>query len=230
KAPPAGLSHAASFLYAMHGKPPSEDQAHVMDVALILHADHGFNASTFAARVTASTLADLYSAVVSAISTLSGPLHGAANRNAMNLRLKIGDPAKAETYVLDALARKEKIPGFGHRVYKTMDPRAAILKGYAKDLGKAAGQENWHEMSYIMEEAMMREKGLNPNVDFYSATTYYAMGIPVDVFTPIFAISRVAGWVAHAREQYADNKIIRPKSEYTGAKGLSYVPLDERGA
>ncbi len=199
-----------------------------MDVALILHADHGFNASTFAARVTASTLADLNGVVVTALSTLSGPLHGAANRDAMNLRLKIGDAAKAETYVVEALARKEKIPGFGHRVYKTMDPRAAILKEYAESLGKAAGQEKWHEMSYIMEEAMMREKGLNPNVDFYSATTYYAMGIPVDIFTPIFAVSRIAGWVAHAMEQYGDNKIIRPKAEYTGPKGLRFPPLDQR--
>ncbi|MFQ6013805.1 MAG: citrate/2-methylcitrate synthase [Thermoplasmata archaeon] len=230
RAPPKGLSHAASFLHALHGEAPSEEQARVMDVALILHADHGFNASTFAARVTASTLADLNSAVVTALSTLSGPLHGAANRDAMNLRLKIGDAAKAEAYVLEALARKEKIPGFGHRVYKTMDPRAAILKGYAETLGKAAGQENWHEMSTIMEDAMMREKGLSPNVDFYSATTYYAMGIPVDLFTPIFAVSRVAGWVAHAMEQYGDNKIIRPKSEYTGAKGLVYTPLNQRAA
>ncbi len=128
----------------------------------------------------------------------------------------------------EALARKEKIPGFGHRVYKTMDPRAAILKEYAESLGKAAGQEKWHEMSIIMEEAMMREKGLNPNVDFNSATTYYAMGIPVDLFTPIFAVSRVAGWVAHAMEQYEDNRIIRPKSEYTGPRDLGYVPLDQR--
>ncbi|MEE8198958.1 MAG: citrate/2-methylcitrate synthase [Thermoplasmata archaeon] len=228
RAPPEGLSHAASFLYALHGQAPSEEQARVMDVALILHADHGFNASTFAARVTASTLADLNSVVVTGLSTLSGPLHGAANRDAMNLRLKIGDPAKAETYVQEALARKEKIPGFGHRVYKTMDPRAAILKEYAESLGKAAGQEKWHAMSIIMEEAMMREKGLNPNVDFYSATTYYAMGIPVDLFTPIFAVSRVAGWVAHAMEQYGDNRIIRPTSEYTGPKDLGYVPLDQR--
>ncbi|MFQ5987167.1 MAG: citrate/2-methylcitrate synthase [Thermoplasmata archaeon] len=230
RAPPDGSSHAASFLHALHGEAPSEEQARVMDVALILHADHGFNASTFSARVTASTLADLSSAVVTALSTLSGPLHGAANRDAMNLRLKIGDAAKAEAYVLEALARKEKIPGFGHRVYKTMDPRAAILKGYAESLGKAAGQEKWHEMSYIMEDAMMREKGLNPNVDFYSATTYYAMGLPVDIFTPIFAVSRVAGWVAHAMEQYGDNRIIRPKAEYTGPKGLRYTPLDQRAA
>jgi citrate synthase len=228
RAPPGGVGHAASFLYALHGETPSEEHARVMDVALILHADHGFNASTFAARVTASTLADLNGVVVTGLSTLSGPLHGAANRDAMNLRLKIGDAAKAETYVREALARKEKIPGFGHRVYKTMDPRAAILKEYAESLGKAAGQAKWHEMSTIMEEAMMREKGLNPNVDFYSSTTYYAMGIPVDIFTPIFAVSRVAGWVAHAMEQYGDNKIIRPKAEYTGPKGLRFTPLDRR--
>lgn len=226
--PRRDLSHAANFLYMLRGEEPPEEEARILDVALILHADHGFNASTFAARVTASTLADVYSASVAALSALSGALHGGANQNAMRMLLTIGEVEEAVPYVREALGRKEKIPGFGHRVYRTMDPRAAILKEHARKLGAKRGEPKWTEMQQRIEEFLMEEKGLNPNVDFYSATTYYNLGIARDLYTPIFAISRVAGWVAHVLEQYADNRLIRPRGEYAGPLERAYVPLAER--
>ncbi len=226
--PDISLSHAANFLWMLTGKKPNPTAARVMDMALVMHADHGFNASTFSARVTASTLSDVYSAVTAAIGTLKGPLHGGANMRVMEMLKEIGSPDKAEKYVMERLAKKERIMGFGHRVYKTMDPRAEELSRVVKDLGEAAGDTTWYDISQVIERVMMKEKGLNPNVDFYSASTYYVLGIPVDLYTPIFAISRIAGWCAHIMEQLADNKLIRPRAQYMGEMGLKYVPIDER--
>jgi citrate synthase len=226
--PDMSLSHAANFLWMMRGEKPNETAARVMDMALVLHADHGFNASTFSARVTASTLSDIYSAVVAALGTLKGPLHGGANMRVMRMLMEIGTPDKAEAYVKEMLARKERVMGFGHRVYKTMDPRAAELKKVSQELGKAASDTRWYEISRVIEEVMMREKGLYPNVDFYSASTYFVLGIPIDLYTPIFAMSRISGWLAHIMEQLADNKLIRPRAQYVGEMGLKYVPIDER--
>jgi citrate synthase len=204
----------------------------VLDTCLILHADHGLNASTFSARITASTLSDLHSAIVSAIGTLKGPLHGGANADVMRMLLEIGQNApleKAEAVVRARLARKEKIPGFGHRVYHTEDPRATHLRQMSRDLGQRAGQPQWFEMSQRIEALMKAEKKLNPNVDFYSASTYYALGIPIELFTPIFAVSRVSGWTAHVLEQYANNRLIRPRAEYIGPEyPQRYLPLEQR--
>ncbi len=227
--PDMSLSHAANFLWMMRGEKPNPTSARVMDMALVMHADHGFNASTFSGRVTASTLTDVYSAVTAAVGTLKGPLHGGANMRVMEMLKEIGSPDKAEKYILDKLANRERIMGFGHRVYKTMDPRAEELARVVKDLGEAAGNTLWYDISKVIEDVMMREKGLNPNVDFYSASTYYVLGIPIDLYTPIFAISRIAGWCAHIMEQLADNKLIRPLAQYMGEMGLKYVPIDERG-
>lgn len=224
------LSLAANFLYMLTGEEPDPLHAKVMDSALILHADHELNASTFAARVTAATLSDTYSAITAAISALKGPLHGGANEQVMYMLREIGDPSRAEAWVKERLAKKEKIMGFGHRVYKTADPRALILKGYSKELGEQVGDTRWYEISCAVEEVMLREKGLYPNVDFYSASTYQAMGIPTDLYTPIFACSRVAGWTAHVIEQYANNRLIRPRAEYIGPQIRSYTPIDERVA
>ncbi len=226
--PDMSLSHAGNFLWMMRGEEPNKTAERVMDMALVMHADHGFNASTFSARVTASTLSDVYSAVTAAIGTLKGPLHGGANMRVMEMLKEIGSPDKAEEYVLDKLAKKERIMGFGHRVYKTMDPRADELSKVVKELGEAAGETRWYDISKVIEDTMMREKGINPNVDFYSASTYYVLGIPIDLYTPIFAISRIAGWCAHIMEQLADNKLIRPRAKYMGEMGLKYVPIDER--
>lgn len=226
--PKPELDHAANFLYVLRGEAPPEDEARILDVALLLHADHGFNASTFAARVAASTLADLYSATTSALSTLSGALHGGANQNAMRMLLTIGSPEKTVDHVRGMLERKERVPGFGHRVYRTLDPRADILKGAARQLGEKRGEPQWTEIQQRIEDFLKAEKGLNANVDFYSATTYHNLGIPRDLFTPLFAISRISGWVAHVLEQYADNRLIRPRAEYVGRKDLTYVPLEER--
>ncbi|MFQ5838855.1 MAG: citrate/2-methylcitrate synthase [Thermoplasmata archaeon] len=226
--PREDMDHATNFLYMLRGEEPTPEEARALDIALLLHIDHEFNASTFSARVTASTLSDLFSAITSAIGTLKGPLHGGANQNVMRMLRQIGELSKAEEYVVQALERKERIPGFGHPVYKTMDPRAAILKEMSKRLCQRIGEPKWYEMSALIQDVMMREKGLYPNVDFYSATTYYALGIPADLFTPLFACSRVSGWAAHVMEQYADNRIIRPIAEYVGPKDLVYISLDNR--
>ena len=226
------LSHAANFLYMLTAERPSGLATRAFDVALILHADHELNASTFAARVAAATLTDIHSAIVAAIGALKGPLHGGANADVMRLLLEIGAgaaPEKAEDVVRTKLARKEKIPGFGHRVYHTEDPRATHLRQMSRDLGQRAGQAAWFEMSQRIEALVKTEKKLNPNVDFYSASTYHALGIPIDLFTPIFAVSRISGWTAHVLEQYANNRLIRPRAEYIGPEyPQRYVPLDAR--
>lgn len=222
-------SHATNFLYMLTGKMPDDYTAHVMDVALILHADHELNASTFAARVTAGTRADVYAAITSAIGTLSGPLHGGANEQVIRLLLRVGDVDNAEPFIHDAVERKERVMGFGHRVYRTDDPRATHLRVMSEELGKRNNDMRWYEMSRIIEKYMKEHKSLYANVDFYSASVYYEMGIPIDLDTPIFACSRTAGWTAHVLEQYAHNRLIRPRAEYTGPKVTEYVPLDERG-
>jgi citrate synthase len=226
------LGHAANFLYMLTGERPSGLATHAFDVALTLHADHELNASTFAARVAAATLTDIHSTIVGAIGALKGPLHGGANADVMRLLLEIGKDGpveKAEEVVRAKLARKEKIPGFGHRVYHTEDPRATHLRQMSKDLGQRAGEPMWFEMSQRIEALVKTEKKLNPNVDFYSATTYHALGIDVDLFTPIFAVSRVSGWTAHVLEQFANNRLIRPRAEYIGPEyPQRYQPLDAR--
>lgn len=219
---------ATNFLYMLRGERASDHDARVFDIALILHADHELNASTFTARVVAGTLADMYGAVTAAISALSGPLHGGANTNVMKMLLEIGEVENVESYIKKALAEKRKIMGFGHAVYRTEDPRATHLRKFSKEIGERAGDSKWYEISRKIEEVMMREKGLYPNVDFFSASTYYMMGIPLDLYTPIFALSRISGWTGHILEQYADNKLIRPRAEYVGSRGLAYVPIEER--
>ena len=227
-APDPELGHAANFLYMLHGRKPSSEDARAFDVALILHADHSFNASTFAARVTASTLSDMHSAITSAIGALKGPLHGGANERVMRMLLEVETPEKAEAYVHDLLARKQKVMGFGHRVYHTEDPRATVLRKMSEEIGHRSGQPKWFQISRGIENLMIREKNINANVDFYSASAYYAMGIPVELYTPVFAASRIAGWTAHVLEQYQDNKLIRPLAEYTGPANLTYAPVDQR--
>src|SRR5436309_1254461 len=226
------LSHAANFLYMLTAERPSGLATRAFDVALILHADHELNASTFAARVAAATLTDIHSAIVAAIGALKGPLHGGANADVMRLLLEIGAgaaPEKAEDVVRAKLARKEKIPGFGHRVYHTEDPRATHLRQMSRDLGQRAGQAAWFEMSQRIEALVKTEKKLNPNVDFYSASTYHALGIDIELFTPIFAVSRISGWTAHVLEQYAHNRLIRPRAEYVGPPyPQRYQPLEAR--
>jgi citrate synthase len=226
------LGHAANFLFMLTGDRPSGLATRAFDVALILHADHELNASTFAARVAAATLTDMHSTIVAAIGTLKGPLHGGANADVMRLLLEIGPsspPEKAADVVRAKLARKDKIPGFGHRVYHTEDPRATHLRQMSHDLGQRAGQPEWYEMSQRIEALMKTEKNLNPNVDFYSASTYYALGIPIALFTPIFAVSRVSGWTAHVLEQYANNRLIRPRADYIGpAYPQRYTPVETR--
>jgi citrate synthase len=226
--PSSSLNVAANFLYMLRGEQPSESDARIFDICLTLHADHELNASTFTARVVAGTLADMYAAVTAAIGALSGPLHGGANTAVMKTLLEIGSVDNAEPFVKKALAEKRKMMGFGHAVYKTEDPRATHLRKFSKQVGEAAGDSKWYEMSRKVEEVMMREKGLYPNVDFYSASTYYMMGIPLDLYTPIFAVSRISGWTGHILEQYADNKLIRPRAEYVGPRDLPFVPIDER--
>lgn len=219
---------ATSFLYLLRGEVPSEHEARIFDVCLILHADHEFNASTFAARVIAGTLATIYAGVTGAISALSGPLHGGANTAVMKTLLEIGSVENVEPFIKRALAEKRKIMGFGHAVYKTEDPRATHLRRFSKEMGERAGDTRWYEMSLKVEEVMKREKGLNANVDFFSASAYHSMGIPLDLYTPIFAVSRISGWTAHILEQYAENRLIRPRAEYTGPRDLAYVPIDAR--
>lgn len=226
--PRSDLSIAGNFLYTLTGEAADEIATRTMDVAFILHADHELNASTFAARVTAATLSDIYSAIVSAIGTLKGPLHGGANEGVIKNLLEIGSVDAVEAWVKDAFANKKKIMGFGHRVYRTVDPRATHLVEMSRKLGERTGETKWYEMSRKMEEVVGREKRLNANVDFYSASTYYALGIPTDLFTPIFACSRVSGWTAHVLEQYRNNRLIRPRAEYIGPRGLKYIPIEER--
>ncbi len=227
--PRTDLGHAENFLYMLNGEEPDEVLAETFDMALVLHADHGLNASTFSAMVTASTLADIHSAVTSAIGTLSGGLHGGANQNVMRMLEEV-DAADQEPvdWVVDALDRGRRVPGFGHRVYDVKDPRAKILGEESEALGEAAGDTKWYEMSVAIEEYMAENKGIAPNVDFYSATTYYQMGIPIDLYTPIFAMSRVGGWVGHVVEYLDDNRLIRPRARYTGPEDQTFVPVDER--
>jgi len=226
--PNPNLNIATNFLYMLKGELPNEFDAHVMDVALILQADHELNASTFTARVVAGTLADMYSAVTAALGALSGPLHGGANTAVMKMLLEIGSLDRVESFVREALANKRKIMGWGHAVYRTDDPRATHLRKLSKEMGERKGDTKWYDMTAKVEEVMKREKGLLPNVDAYSASTYYMMGIPLDLYTPIFAISRISGWTAHILEQYENNKLIRPRAEYVGPRNVPYVPIDER--
>jgi citrate synthase len=226
--PVEGRNLAWNFLYQCFGKEPSDDHARVFDIALILHADHELNCSTFSSRVTASSLSDLHSAIVSAIGTLKGPLHGGANEAVIKMLKEIGTIDRAKTFVETALAGKQKVMGIGHRVYKNGDPRAAILRKISERLTKEAGLEDFFKMSVLIDDTMYSKKGLMPNVDFYSATVYYSMGIPPDIYTPIFAVSRIAGWCAHVMEQYSKNRIYRPRGDYTGPKGKVWQPLGSR--
>jgi citrate synthase len=226
--PDPSLGEAANFLWMIDGEKPGREKEDTMDLCYVLHADHGMNASTFSARVTIATLSDMYSAITTAIGTLKGPLHGGANEGVIKMLLEIGSPDKVDAYVENALANKQKIMGIGHRVYKTLDPRAPHLRTMAQKLSSKVGEAKWIEMSDRIAELMLERKHLNANVDFYSATVYYSLGIPTDLFTPIFAIARTAGWTAHVLEQLADNRLIRPQSRYTGPVGLKVTPVDQR--
>jgi len=227
-APDTTLSIAENFLYMLRGERPDAEEARMFDVALILHADHELNASTFTTRVVAGTLAGMYGAVTAGIAALAGPLHGGANTNVMKMLIEIDDPAKIDAWVDNALETKRKIMGIGHAVYKTEDPRATWLRRYSKRMAEKTGVTKWYEMSQRIEQLMLEKKGMHPNVDFYSASTYYLMGIALDMYTPIFAVSRISGWTGHILEQYANNKLIRPRAEYIGARDLKYVPISER--
>ena len=223
------LLHAEDFLRMLTGAKPSPEATHALDVAFVLHADHELNASTFAARVTAATLSDMHSAITSAIATLKGPLHGGANEAVVKMLIEIGSLDRVDDYVRSKLARKEKIMGFGHRVYHTEDPRATHLRAMSKALAESSGQTRWYDMSRRIEKIVNEEKKLNSNVDFYSASVYYMLGIPPDVYTPIFAVSRVTGWTAHVLEQYEHNRLIRPRAEYIGPEyPQPYVPIEKR--
>ncbi|GIU97180.1 MAG: citrate synthase 2 [Actinomycetota bacterium] len=222
------LSHAANFLWMLHGEEARPDDVRAMDVSFILYADHTMNASTFTARIIASTLADMFSAITGAIAALKGPLHGGANEESMKMLEEIGKPENASAYVAERLARKQKIFGFGHAVYRTMDPRATIFREFSRRVGEAHGDLRWYEISRAVEESTFEQKGLYPNVDFYAASVYHMLGIPTDLMTPIFALARMAGWTAHVREQYADNRVIRPDSEYVGPPERRWVPLEAR--
>ncbi len=223
------LSFAANFLYTLTGNKPDEVMERAFDIALTLHADHELNASTFAGRVTAATLSDIYSAVTSAIGALKGPLHGGANEDVIRLLLEAGDSTRALQTVRDRLGMKVKVPGFGHRVYRTLDPRAIHLKRLSEEIGQRTGHSDLYEASRDIEKTVRELKGLNANVDFYSASTYYSLGIPVDLFTPIFAVSRMSGWTAHILEQYRNNRLIRPRADYIGEQvGRAWVPMSER--
>ena len=233
-APKEELSHAANFLYMLTGEEPDDVAEETLDMALILHVDHGLNASTFTSMVIASTLADTYAAVTGGVGALSGPLHGGANQDVMETLIEVDRSDKGSVeWVKDALDAGRKIPGFGHRVYDVKDPRAVILEEKSRELGNASGERKWYDHAneieqYLIEEQNFDEKGLAPNVDFYSGTVYYQLGIPVDMFTPIFAMSRVGGWVAHVLEQIEDNRIMRPRAKYTGQKEAEWVPAEER--
>lgn len=231
--PRADLAHAANFLYMLTGKEPSDVEAKAFDIALILHADHEFNASTFAARVTAGTLANMYAAITSAVGALSGPLHGGANEQVMKMLLEIGSLDKVDEYVAAKFEKGEKIMGIGHAVYHTEDPRATHLRRMSEATGKRQGDTKWFDMSKRIEDLVVAEmdrkgKQIRANVDFYSASVYYMLGITVDLYTPIFAVSRISGWTAHVLEQLGNNKLIRPRSEYLGEMNLKYVPIEGR--
>lgn len=231
--PHPDLDHAANFLYMMRGEAPDPTAARIMDVAFTLHAEHGLNASTFAARVTVATLADIYSGEVSAIGTLKGPLHGGANQRVMAMLQEIGSPAAVEPYIVGRLDAGERIMGFGHRVYRTLDPRAPILKRFAEEYAAMAGETRWLDTANRIVEVMAQEmtrrgKQVYPNVDFFSAPLYYTLGIPPDTFTNIFACARTAGWTAHMLEQFHDNRLIRPRATYVGPEGLEVTPLESR--
>ena len=227
-APDANLSIAENFLHMLRGEKPDAEEARMFDIALILHADHELNASTFTTRVVAGTLADMYGAVTAGIAALAGPLHGGANTAVMKMLIEIDDPAKIDAWVDDALAQKKKIMGIGHAVYKTEDPRATWLRKFSKQMAEKKGESKWFDMSQRIEQLMLEKKGMHPNVDFYSASTYYLMGIPLDLYTPIFAVSRISGWTGHILEQYANNKLIRPRAEYIGKRDQEYVAIGER--
>ncbi|MDP7009443.1 MAG: citrate/2-methylcitrate synthase [Phycisphaerales bacterium] len=229
--PDNAASIAESFLYMLTGEKPTDRMARAMDICLILHADHGFNASTFASLVTISTLSDMYSAVTTAIGTLKGPLHGGANQGVMVMLQEIDGIENAESFVLDKLSRRDKVMGFGHRVYKSVDPRATYLKTFAQGIAQDTGNTDLFEMSKKIEEVMDREvgsKGIYPNVDFYSATTYFSLGIDLDLFTPLFAMSRVSGWTAHCLEYLQDNRLIRPRCDYIGPHKQEYIDITQR--
>lgn len=233
--PDTSKSMAWNFLYLLFGKPPHETIERVMDAALVLHAEHGMNASTFSARVTAATLADMHAAITSAIGALKGPLHGGANHDVMEMLLTCNTAEDAETMVRNRLKNKEKVPGFGHRVYKVFDPRATFLQKMSKQLGEAAGNTKWYDMQQrlvpIMRDTLKSDGtklNLNPNVDFFSATAYYTMGIPLDLFTPIFGIARCVGWTAHVIQQHEHNRLLRPADEYTGVFDRKVIPIDQR--
>jgi len=226
--PKADLSFAENFLYMLNGKEAEDIEVEAMNKALVLHADHELNASTFTARVCVATLSDMYSGVTAAIGALKGPLHGGANERVMKMLTEIGEEDNAIPYIKDALAKKEKIMGMGHRVYRKGDPRAKHLRKMSKELTKLTGQEKWYNMSVKIEEYIKENKGLPANVDFYSASVYHSMGIEHDLFTPIFAVSRVSGWIAHILEQYDNNRLIRPRAEYVGPKTQNYVEIDKR--
>jgi citrate synthase len=227
-APNPAKSIAWNFFYTMTGKEPDAELVKQFDVCLILHADHELNCSAFAARVTASSLSDVYSAVVSAISALKGPLHGGANEQVMLMLKDIGTMDRAKTWIEEALKGKQKVMGFGHRVYKNGDPRAKILRSMSEKLTAKMGQPQWYQMSDMIDVVMQKEKNLLPNVDFYSATVYYSMGIPIDLYTPIFAASRVSGWMAHIFEQWTNNRIYRPRGKWAGKEGLHWTPPAQR--
>lgn len=222
------LPHAANFLWMLLGEEPGHDDADALDTTMILYADHTMNASTFTARIIASTLSDMFSAITGAIGALKGPLHGGANEESMKMAEELGSPDGAEAYVRDRLAHHQKVMGFGHAVYRTMDPRATVLKGLAREVGKQHGDVRWADIFEALQATVYEQKGLWPNVDLYAAAVYHVLGIPTDLMTPIFALARMAGWTAHVREQYADNKVIRPGSEYVGPKDQVYVVIDER--
>lgn len=228
--PSRQLSHAANFLYMLRGEEPSEEAAKALDVDFILHADHGSNASAFAARVTASTLADFHAAIVSAIGALKGPLHGGAAEAVMHTVEEIGEPERAEEYVRDVMARRGRIMGFGHRVYRAEDPRARHMRERSRELGEKMGQPKWYQILQAVEKAMspLRARGIFVNVDFYAGSVYYLLGIPEDLFIPLFAIGRMPGWACQILEQYADNVLLRPRLRYEGPMDLEYVPISER--
>lgn len=227
-APLADQNIATNFLYMLRGEMPEADEVRIFDICLILHADHELNASTFTTRVISGTLADMYGAVTGGIAALSGPLHGGANTNVMKMLLEVGDIDKVDGWLDESFAAKRKIMGIGHAVYKTEDPRATWLRKFSKQMGEKKGDMKWFEMSQKIEKTVLEKKGMFPNVDFYSASTYYLMGIPLDQYTPIFAVSRISGWTGHILEQYSNNKLIRPRAEYIGARDLKYVAIENR--
>ncbi|HQU83522.1 MAG TPA: citrate synthase [Pyrinomonadaceae bacterium] len=219
---------ATNFLYMLRGEMPEADEVKIFDICLILHADHELNASTFTTRVISGTLADIYGSVTGGICALAGPLHGGANTNVMKMLLEIGSLENVDSWLDKALEEKRKIMGIGHAVYKTEDPRATWLRKFSKQVGEKVGNLQWFDMSQRIEQLMLEKKGMHPNVDFYSASTYYLMGIPLDQYTPIFAVSRISGWTGHILEQYSNNKLIRPRAEYIGGRDLKYTPISER--